>query len=522
VSRKKDKKGSYGQAGLPVARRYVLPQSRTRMVLLGLLAVVVLLGVVTADRLLRNGGLLSNGPLSSSHAGFEGECASCHAEDARQVTNEKCSTCHEKYGDELGVYTFGAHYVYHSDDFRRLVESEDEVACGTCHAEHEGREATLTSVADSQCLECHDYGSFESGHPEFAFAAEGIADNAALPFPHIHHVREVMKTEGLEDLERACLYCHNASDDGRHFESIDFDRHCDTCHLTATTATPALPVKEVWSTDPGVQTLENLVASRGPATRWALYTNPNEFRRRGASISKSPVHHEDPWVLENLRGLRRVLYPEAGLADLLKTSPSVGEGQYRQLYQEAISTLEMRALGLRGRPEPEIQRDLARIDELLTSLRREIDRPLVTLDENQFLLSLDSPNPDLGAEDVIAIEDVVSELTTPCRQCHVVENATISRVQKNQRVLERAHFDHRAHILQRRCLDCHSDIPFEEFARTTETVEPSIDRAEIQNIPRVEVCRECHTAQLANSSCVTCHDFHPNKGARSDLLLYLE
>jgi Cytochrome c7 and related cytochrome c len=519
--RKAGQKGSYSDVRLPVASRYVVPHSRRGMLLIGGVAVALLVATFLVDRYFFDGGLLSNGPLAASHAGFESECGSCHSDATREVTVEKCSLCHEKYGDELGVYSFGAHYVYRSDDFRRLVPSEHERPCYACHLEHEGRDAAITAVGDVQCLVCHEFGSFDDGHPQFDFAAEAIPDDGALAFSHAHHVRELMKQEGVEDLERTCLYCHNAQADGRDFDPIDFDRHCDACHLKATIATPALPIRGTGG-EPGVETLETIVARRGPETRWALYTNPNEFRRRGSVVSKAPVYHRDPWILHNLRQLRGLLYPDAGLADLLTASPDVQASDYRRLYEEAIATLEERALGLRGRPEPEVQDDLVRIEDVLGRLRREIEEPFAPLDETKFQLAFDAPNPALDAAQVAAIEAVVADLTQPCRQCHTVRKATIARVQKDQRALRRAEFNHRAHILQTRCLDCHAEIPIAQLARTTGDIDPAIDNAKIQNLPRIETCRRCHTARLGTNECVTCHDFHPNKDRRSDLLLYLE
>ncbi len=239
-------------------------------------------------------------------------------------------------------------------------------------------------------------------------------------------------------------------------------------------------------------------------------------------MSKAPVYHRDPWILQNLRQLRALLYPDAGLADLLAVSPDVPQEDYRQLYKEAIATLEEQALGLRGRPEPEVQADLKRIEKLLERLGREIQEPFAPLDETQFLLAFEAPNPALDPTQVAEIETVVADLTEPCRQCHQVANATIARVRQSQRVLRRAEFNHRAHILQTRCLDCHAEIPIAELARTTGDIDPAVDNAEIQNLPRIEVCQGCHTARLGTNECVTCHYFHPNKDRRSDLLLYLE
>jgi hypothetical protein len=234
------------------------------------------------------------------------------------------------------------------------------------------------------------------------------------------------------------------------------------------------------------------------------------------------VHHRDPWVLENLRALRHRLYPDAGIADLLTATPSPVDGSYRPLYLEAIATLEEQAQGLRGRPEPEIQADLRKIDDALDQLRQAVAKPYAALDETELLLAFDRPDPSLAADEVAQIESLVQDLTEPCRQCHTVEHATIGRVQKDQRTLTRAHFNHRAHIVQARCLDCHSVIPVAELARSTMPVDPAADSSAIQFLPRIETCRGCHTKRLASNACATCHYFHPNKGLRGDLLLYLE
>ena len=309
-------KGSFTELELPVSRRYLTPASRRRMLLYGGLAAVALLAFFLIDALVGGGRFITNGPLSSSHAGFEDDCGNCHFGPGREVSDERCSTCHEKFGDELGIYTHDAHYVYRSDDFRRLVPSPDERPCFACHTEHEGRNADITRISDSHCLTCHEFGSFGREHPQFDFAADQLPDSGALHFEHVHHVREVRKREELEDIEVACLYCHNAQPDGRGFEPLDFDRHCDACHLTATASTPALAIRQ-GDGAPGVETLEAILQRGGPGTRWALFSNPGEFRVRGANLVKAPVYHRDSWILENLRALRTILYPDSGLADLL-------------------------------------------------------------------------------------------------------------------------------------------------------------------------------------------------------------
>ena len=513
-------KGTFGEPRLPVAERYVMPASRRRLLVAGVLAALVVVGIVVAELLLGQGRLLSNGPLSSGHALFAEDCSNCHFGTERTASVEKCSACHEKYGDELGVFTWSSHYLYRSDDFRRLVPSEHEEACFSCHTEHEGRDADITRVSDGHCLTCHDFGSFGRRHPQFDFAVEPSRRPAPLSFAHTHHTREVIKREELEDVERACLYCHNAEPDGRSFAAIDFDRHCDACHLTATTSTPPLPV--AGGAAPGVETVDQVLARGGPGVRWAAFSNPAEFRVRGGRVIKTPVYHRDPWVLDNLRRLRQALYPDAGLADLLVASAEVPEHELRGLYEEAIDTLEEQMVGLRARPEPEVRRELARIQETLDGLRRAVREPYTPLDGTRFALAVEDPRPELTAEQVAELEGLVAQLTQPCTQCHRVEKATIARVDDDLGLLRRAEFNHRAHIVQRRCLDCHSEIPILENVATEAKLNPAVDSAEIVNLPRIETCRECHAPRRAADRCVTCHLFHPDQSRRSELLLYLE
>ncbi len=517
--KKRASKGFYSDVPLNVAKRYLYPASRRRMLLWGGLAAAALGIFAAVDYRWRDARFLSNGPVSSAHATFEQDCAACHTPFG-EVSTEACSTCHEKYGDEIGVYSFASHYLYRSNDFSRLATSEHETTCVPCHTEHLGREAEITRVDDGRCLTCHAYGSFNRDHPQFDFAADNIPDDDALAFTHIHHTREIMESQGLFDVERACLYCHSPKPDGKSFQPVDFDRHCDACHLTANTTTARLPIE---GDGPGVTTLETLIERQAPGTRWALFANPNEYRQVGSRVSKSPVHHNDDWILYNLRRLRRALYPDAGLAELLRASADAPAGEVETLYSEAVATLKDYAEGLRSRPEPEIQAELQRIEQLLAGVERALEDPYAPLDETEFLLALDKPRPDLGDEAIEEIELLVDQLTQPCQTCHRIERATIARVQKDQDILHRAEFNHRAHILQVRCLDCHTEIPIADGIQDgdIQSGESPVDQAAIQNLPRIESCQECHQQKVSSNRCVTCHEFHPDKSRRSDLLLYV-
>lgn len=516
----RENKGTFGDVRLPVAKKYLLPISRRPLVAAGVLLVAAAALFVALDFFLRDARFLSNGPLSSNHATLDDDCAACH-EVPGEVTSENCSICHEKLGDQLGVYTWPAHYIYRSSDFQRHGSGEHETSCAACHFEHRGRGAAITQVDDARCRSCHPFRSFNQGHPQFDFAAEDLPDDSALTFPHVLHVREVKKESGLEDVERTCLYCHNAESDGKGFEPISFERHCDRCHLNAGLRTDPLPVAAEGRV--GVESLETIRRRHEPGTRWAQFMGSGEFRERGGEVTKSPLYHEDPWILENLRLLRRRLVDDPGLADLLKASADVPPQDLPAVYEEAISTLEGYSLELRARSEPAIRQELETIDGLLAELRRALRDPLTPLDETRFFLALERRD-DLSADEEETIENLVFDLTARCQRCHLVEEATVVRPQKDQITLRRAEFDHRAHILQVRCLECHDRIPIGDYLDLTSELEidPNLDHAGIQNLPAIETCQECHTPKLASNRCVTCHYFHPNKSRRSEMLLYLD
>ena len=225
--------------------------------------------------------------------------------------------------------------------------------------------------------------------------------------------------------------------------------------------------------------------------------------------------------MHNLRLLRRTIYPDAALFDLLGASgrlPSGTRASDRQLlYEEAVETLRGYADGLRGRSEAFVLDELVEIDRWLEDVDRRLDNPNTVLNDVRFRLT--ARDPRLTPDHLEEINEFGGILAEACTDCHTLSNATIARVQRNQSVLRRARFNHRAHVLQRGCLDCHRSIPFFDYLDSPRSIDPAIDAARIQNLPRIEQCQQCHTPQLASDRCLTCHHFHPDKQYLSRLLL---
>ncbi len=523
-------KGSFGPARLSVSKKYVFPKSGKMMLLLGGAGSALILLYFLLSSFVLGDSFSSPGALSSNHAGFGEDCSRCHA-SVSGVLSSKCSTCHEKTGDNLGVYSYSAHYVYRSGRLPVAGPDHDwsmdnEGNCATCHPEHRGSAAAITEVSDAKCEQCHGFGSFDNGHPEFEFARTKSPDDSTLHFTHVRHTDFVLKDLDKRGesayIEKACLYCHNAQPDGKTFRSLDFDTHCSNCHLTTSDEIKPLVIKDPQNTvSPGVESLEMIRRRKEPGTIWASYTNPNEFTVSGSRIAKSPVYHRDPWVLENLRQLRQTMFGDQGLADLLDAQ-RVGESRpIQETYNEAIQRLRDYAMGLRSRPEPEVQKELLTIDSLLRYAKGLSSSPTEKLPLGLFGRS--QRDPMLSAEQVAEFEDFSLRLTRPCLVCHVVERAQIRGVKASQQTLVRAEFDHRAHILERRCVECHTEIPVERALLDKDTSGVSLsDRSTTHNLPAMANCMECHTEGKASNACVTCHFMHPNKTSRGNLQLRAE
>ena len=518
---KQKRKGYFSDLRLPVVKEYIYPSARSSLLMIGGIGAFLVAVVFVFNLTVQSGSLVSNGPLSSNHASFGGECASCHTAFDR-VSDAKCSVCHEKFGDELGAFTYSSHYLYRSGDFTRLVPSPDEVACFSCHPEHQGTSSSITQVPDATCTTCHEYGSFNSRHPEFAFASEKIEDPANLKFSHTQHVTEVINQEGLVDIEQSCLYCHHARDEGKSFEPISFETACSACHISTSVSTAWLPIASS-SRRAGVQTIGAIQIRQAPGTRWADYMTSAEFQQRRDEVRKRPVYHRDPWILENLKRLQDELYRDRNdLAELLQASAGEDPRGARALYTEALATLEDYAEELRSAPGRDVQKALNELDELIRVVKARIRDPFSSMDETKFLLGPDDINPDLDAADIAELESVVDGLTETCQTCHTVQQSAILRVQKDQRVLIRSEFDHRVHIIQRGCLECHSSIPIREHVARDSVATAAIDHAGIQNLPTIETCQSCHAPAKAVNTCVSCHLFHPDKSQHTNLLRYFE
>lgn len=284
-------------SGTPTrSKRYLTPLSGAgRWALAAGVGAVVLTGLIGlyfigAPR------FVSPGDVAAEHAPIDLQCAQCH-QPAHGVTALRCERCHDVGGTERLAHA--AHVLLGSADEVK-ADRASTLACVQCHTDHRGRASVLRAVDDRECGQCHEFGALDR-HPEFAVVNAAITTGLGLKFDHDRHVIEVV-SGGLE----RCQSCHVPTIDQAAFEPIDFDDHCQACHVDAegfvTGRTDPLAPEYVLAPDevPEPWAAESEIAIT-PAAR-----GRSEFGK---------MRHRDRWTLYNARRLRRAIDPEGEAAE---------------------------------------------------------------------------------------------------------------------------------------------------------------------------------------------------------------
>jgi hypothetical protein len=129
-----------------------------------------------------------------SHAEIGGNCGACHASPmSRQTMADRCMDCHENVREQLN-----SNGPLHG----RLPDGRN---CRSCHTEHKGARAEITSFA-----------SFDHGWTSFALA--GAHENADCRSCHTQ--------EAYHGTPNTCVACHGKVDahKGR------YGNRCEQCH----------------------------------------------------------------------------------------------------------------------------------------------------------------------------------------------------------------------------------------------------------------------------------------------------
>jgi len=141
--------------------------------------------------------LLMPGPLAEGHAELEADCKNCHSPYDRSAQRKLCLECHEDTAADLAKGT-GMHARNGADKFD----------CARCHADHRGRDASLSVL---------DVLTFD--HSQTEFLLDGKHRAATCGGCHTAGAR-------YRDAPSDCVECHEQ--DEPHKGSLGED--CAKCH----------------------------------------------------------------------------------------------------------------------------------------------------------------------------------------------------------------------------------------------------------------------------------------------------
>ena len=133
-----------------------------------ILALVILLGWVSAAFALDKKEVFLPGETSEGHHIFEASCASCH-EGFKPVSNETCNRCHEaELADDVhGVKKF------RDPRWAEYRERVDVLTCTACHNEHVHMFGRGVNLQPDLCMACHDELTLTQLKSHEGFAPDG-------------------------------------------------------------------------------------------------------------------------------------------------------------------------------------------------------------------------------------------------------------------------------------------------------------------------------------------------------------
>jgi hypothetical protein len=212
--------------------------------------------------------VLSPGELTFRHGTVAQSCATCHAGQGGDIgsllraavepkkaaaQNQLCMECHQL--GEFGARPHGlspsqleerkqhVHPSTASAPFLMTAAQrglgvptlpDGDLACSSCHQEHQGRHANLSFMDDQRCQACHaqQFTSLSRGHPEFVDYP--FHQRTSLFFDHESHMgrhfKDFQETNNVRAPE-SCAACHEPDPTGRMMLVKDFAQTCAACHL---------------------------------------------------------------------------------------------------------------------------------------------------------------------------------------------------------------------------------------------------------------------------------------------------
>lgn len=435
----------------------------------------------------------SRGPLASPHAAWESQCEACHvpfspigsdrwfdkltgrATDGSAGAT-KCESCHAA----------PAHHP--------AVIPDQAAGCADCHRDHQGRDHSLTRLADAACVRCHadlpghhaypnalaSTGSITGfgppgGHPEFA--ALDAAPNRTLKFSHATHLTPglgqgtgfTFDRIGKTDRERYMALLGTAN------PQSPVKLTCAACHQLDAARTDDAPGPK------------SKVERFAELTRPALAGLPAESLQpvRAAGAMFLPVNFEahcqacHPLTFDPALPDRSA--PHRATVDEL-------DRFLREVYADRFVSGEMKK-------QPAPARGPDRLDPRPEAT--EAARGTITAAVERAKLTLLSGR-------------------VTCLECHFADPkppaagdprlpAALIRTTVRPLWLPKGRFDHAAH----RAVDCRGCHPGTYQDKSAEDKATAGEYQHRPDLPKVESCRTCHSpAGGVRHGCTDCHSYH--------------
>ena len=527
----------------------------------------------TSTTMFSTTAIVSPGPLSAHHATMQQGCSACHSaadQSTAEIINclfgstggieesHRCLECHSNLGEfALHPHSLPPESLRHATEqllnnatdtphtaqqvLARMLTapsrtSSGELACASCHREHQGAEFDLTAMTNAQCQSCHTatFHSLSDGHPEFP-----ERPRADLHFDHVTHLnlhfRNFERTMPDGTPRMRCQNCHTPDSSGAMMNLQSFDVMCASCHepqIRDFDAEPPARLHEFVFLD---WAAINMDASQGPAFMELLLAAD---QLRSADIDQLA----DNLLHDGEETIRRRLHM---LTDTRTESTMI---------ESCITALERAHFFDAVEMQTEIEPlELGKDDALYGSWRIADGGNLLIYDCNQHADDVIRAWIDLAADNARQFPDspetgnsgtfdrLLRELGAPestgrCLKCHTLEPKETDGFRVNWKSSQGTdsgrsftRFSHKPHLTllssqqeirtpaaEQRCESCHA-LDHDSFGLVNSafTLEDGMPRPEgtecaavgMKSTTRVS-CARCHTPELAGDNCLQCHQYH--------------
>jgi len=536
---------------------------------------------------------ISPGPLARQHAQLlengatDPNCAACHAAADRNVAgwtvslagfhsggpdqSQRCMECHDATISKQSA--MAAHNVA-PELLRKITTSGNtsssigDLACATCHREHQGAQFDLTAMSDAACQSCHQqrYESFSTNHPDFG--KWPYERQTRIVFNHASH-----RAKHFAEKKQAfdCKSCHIEDSSGAVQLLASYDNTCASCHAEkiATSvakgvpmfALPTLDVEALkaaghdigpWPEgasgefDGRLPPVMKLLLAADPAARDAIILLGADFEfmdvdpddpiqlaacaelAKAIKVLFSDVSQRGPVAIrERLsRSLAGVVPESEGAALIAGLSEATMRGAAEWLKGADVDTgvwpRDVKSTGIPGMAPLHFDPVGAwNRDDATFSIRYQPAAhadPVLT-----SWLELLASIPQLEERPLaIAMFTELSSPTAPglCTSCHSSERADDGQLTINWRAHDRriesrslTKFSHGPHVLLPQLADCTSCHAINDAADTTTSYATDDPHAFVSDFSPLtkQQCVQCHTSKAAGESCQKCHNYHVDR-----------